>query len=365
MKAHAYVSVNRPIPPALSPAAGEAESGPVIVDGDDLRVDQADGEAGLLNPALDEVGLERRGALRPRRPEGSLPHRPPDRLDPAVEVAGRGDEPDRDIAAAAVPGPEGRSRREVAELPLEAVRSIHEGDRLTFLEAQLRRQRAAGAGTGVGDGDGRIGGRIRDRLGEDGLDRVPLGVGGVGELGAHAGDLAGGAVGEDDRQGPQGLALADRAGDLEPVGREPAEVDDEGDRRVCGEGADADRGAGHGAVDAIAERLEAGGALGDLLFLPVDEAEVAGRHEASVDQTGTGDARRRSSGQTQTSTTEAATSTGTAMRVVIAVAARSWSHSPRRLAISQAASGRKRATSSGRACGRTVRTRTPALMSNW
>ena len=45
---------------------------------------------------------------------------------------------------------------------------------------------------------------------------------------------------------------------------------------------------------------------------------------------------------------------------MIRVAASSWFHSPRRLAISQAASGRKSAVSSGIACGRTLRIRSSA-----
>ena len=43
------------------------------------------------------------------------------------------------------------------------------------------------------------------------------------------------------------------------------------------------------------------------------------------------------------------------MATVTKVAASSWFHSPRRLAISQAASGRKSAVSSGSACGSTLR----------
>jgi hypothetical protein len=43
------------------------------------------------------------------------------------------------------------------------------------------------------------------------------------------------------------------------------------------------------------------------------------------------------------------------MTTVTAVAASSWFHWPRRLAISQAASGRKSAVSSISACGRTLR----------
>ena len=47
------------------------------------------------------------------------------------------------------------------------------------------------------------------------------------------------------------------------------------------------------------------------------------------------------------------------------VAASSWSHSPRRLAISQAASGRKSAVSSGIACGSTLRIRSAWEMPSW
>jgi hypothetical protein len=50
---------------------------------------------------------------------------------------------------------------------------------------------------------------------------------------------------------------------------------------------------------------------------------------------------------------------------VTRVAARSWFHSPRRLAISQAASGRKSAVSSGIACGRTLRIRSKRLIFSW
>ena len=59
-------------------------------------------------------------------------------------------------------------------------------------------------------------------------------------------------------------------------------------------------------------------------------------------------------GQTKTSIVAARSSIGTAIATVTAVAASSWFHSPRRLAISQAASGRKSAVNSISACGSTL-----------
>ena len=50
----------------------------------------------------------------------------------------------------------------------------------------------------------------------------------------------------------------------------------------------------------------------------------------------------------------------TGAQTMMKVAARSWFHSPRRLAISHAAGGRKRAVSSGIACGRTERIQFPS-----
>ena len=60
---------------------------------------------------------------------------------------------------------------------------------------------------------------------------------------------------------------------------------------------------------------------------------------------------------TQVSIAAASTSSGIAIAVVANVAASSSFHAPRRLAIDQAASGRKSANSSGSACGSSATSR--------
>ena len=62
---------------------------------------------------------------------------------------------------------------------------------------------------------------------------------------------------------------------------------------------------------------------------------------------------------------QAMTSTGAAIAVVTTVAASSLCQSPRRLATTQAASGRKRAVSSGMACSERPTSSSAGLMCMW
>jgi hypothetical protein len=132
-------------------------------------------------------------------------------------------------------------------------------------------ERRGRVGREVRVGNHGVDGGRRDGAGKRVFDLVPLGESGVGQHLPHARHLVVRASGEDERRGAGGSRATERDSDVQPLRREPAQVNHERvDGRVRQVADQADRAG----VDVVPERAEDGGALLGLLGLPRDEADA-------------------------------------------------------------------------------------------
>lgn len=102
-----------------------------------------------------------------------------------------GDEPDGDVAFAAVAVAQAGAAGQVADGRLGVLGGVDEGDRGAGADSQLADERGAGRGAGVGDRDDGVERRVGNRLGEGRLDLLPGGERGVWELVLGLGGFSG------------------------------------------------------------------------------------------------------------------------------------------------------------------------------
>lgn len=194
----------------LALAASEAHPRPVVVDGADLVVDKAVGQALRADELLRQVGGERRGLLGPHDLETAVFRHGAlcDRETPADVFLRANEQQDAMSRTSARTATQRRPLRQWAKRLLETIGRVEKSHAAARLDAELTRQRRTRI---AGQDGGRLGrgrGASGDRLAQAAAPAPPGHAGGVGQGAANVLDHLWLALHEHDRRGAAGLAVA-------------------------------------------------------------------------------------------------------------------------------------------------------------